>query len=163
MRSLPDLTHEHHARILSHVDRLPDLAEMIDGDDPAAFAARLDDEYAFIVGRLVPHMTVIETTLYGDLERLMDRRHSMAPMRREHDDLRRLIASLGNLRALAADGTIGDVERIGLRRILYRLYSLLKVHLAEEELYLGVLERNLSVEEKDALARAIEQACAEPI
>jgi hypothetical protein len=163
MQSLPDLTHEHHARILAHVDRLPELAEMIGRAEPALFAARLDEEYGFITGRLVPHMAVIETTLYGDLERLMEKRHSMTPMRREHDDLRRLIDSLGELRRRAVDGGLTEAEGIGLRRVLYRLYSMLKVHLAEEELYLGVLERNLSAEEKDALARAIERACAEPV
>jgi hypothetical protein len=163
MQSLPDLTHEHHARILVHVERLPTLAGMIGRVEPALFSAQLDEEYAFIVGRLVPHMAVIETTLYGDLERLMERRHSMTPMRREHDDLRRLIASLGDLRLRALDGPLADAERITLRRVLYRLYSMLKVHLAEEQLYLGVLDRNLSADEKDALARAIEQACAEPV
>ena len=45
--------------------------------------------------------------------------------------------------------------------MLYRLYAMLKVHLAEEELYLGVLDRNLSAEEKDALAQGIEHAADE--
>ena len=163
MHSLPGLTHEHHERILAHVDRLPELAEMIGRPDAPEFSARLDEEYAFIAGRLVPHMAVIETTLYGDLERLMEKRHSMVPMRREHEELRRLTASLGELRARAAEGGLSEAETIGLRRVLYRLYSIVKVHLAEEELYLGVLDHNLSAEEKDALAKAIERACAQPV
>jgi hypothetical protein len=52
---------------------------------------------------------------------------------------------------------------VGLRRVLYRLYALLEVHLAEEELYLGVLEHNLSDEEKDVLAGAIDHACSTPV
>jgi hypothetical protein len=50
---------------------------------------------------------------------------------------------------------------MALRRALYRLHSLLKVHLAEEELYLEVLERRLSDEEKDVLARSLDHAMAE--
>jgi hypothetical protein len=52
---------------------------------------------------------------------------------------------------------------MALRRALYRLHSILKVHLAEEELYLGVLDQNLTDEEKDLLARGIDHAMTEPL
>jgi hypothetical protein len=52
---------------------------------------------------------------------------------------------------------------MALRRALYRLHSLLKVHLAEEELYLEVLERRLSDPEKDVLARSLGHAMAESL
>ena len=60
-------------------------------------------------------------------------------------------------------GAFDRESAIGLRRVLYRLYSLLKVHLAEEEMYLRVIERELSAAEKDALARGMDHAAAEPI
>src|SRR3990172_7670376 len=129
MRSLPDTSHEHHEQIEPHVDRLPQLAEMIGRVTPEAFSESFQEECSFIIGQLVPHMEAIETTLYGRLEQVMDHRHSMAPM----------------------------------RRVLYRLYAMLKVHLAEEALYLGVLERNLSAEEKDTLAQGIDHAGARPL
>jgi hypothetical protein len=84
-------------------------------------------------------------------------------MRREHEELRRLIESLGRYRSRVASRTMTRAEEIGLRRVLYRLYSILRVHLAEEELYLGVLDHNLSAEEKDVLARGIDHAVAEPL
>ncbi len=161
--SLARTSHQHHERIEAHVDRLPELAEMIGREPPAAFRVSFEAEYRFIVGQLVPHMEAIETTLYGRLERLMEGRHSMAPMRREHADLRRLIDALGEYRADLATGGLNPAEGMGLRRALYRLYAILKVHLAEEELYLGVLDHNLSVQEKDLLARGIEHAVAEPL
>ena len=163
MRSLSQATHEHHAKIDPHVDRLPVLADMIGRATPAELAAALEDECRFIVGQLVPHIEAIETTLYGELERLMEHRHSMEPMRREHGQLRRLIETLDVYLELARNGCLGEAEGMGLRRVLYRLYALLRVHLAEEELYLQVLDRNLSAEEKDALARGIDHAAAEPL
>ena len=163
MRSLPDTSHEHHELIEPHVDRLPELAEMIGRVTPDVFAAAFQEECSFIVGRLVPHMEAIETTLYGRLEQVMDKRHSMAPMRREHEELRGLFASLCRYAELVAEGTMSEGDDIGLRRVLYRLYAILKVHLAEEELYLGVLDRNLSAEEKDLLAHGIDHANAEPL
>ncbi len=163
MRSLPDTSHEHHEKIEPHVDRLPELAEMIGRVTPEEFAAGFQEECSFIVGRLVPHMEAIETTLYGRLEQLMGKRHSMTPMRREHEQLRQLIGSLCKYSELVADGSLSRSDEIGLRRVLYRLFSILKVHLAEEELYLGVLDHNLTAEEKDALARGIDHAGAEPL
>jgi hypothetical protein len=163
MRSLPDTSHEHHELIEPHVDRLPELAEMIGRVKPDAFSVAFQEECSFIVGRLVPHMQAIETTLYDRLEQVMDSRHSMAPMRREHEELRGLFASLCHYSELVAAEQLGDADRVGLRRVLYRLYSMLKVHLAEEQLYLGVLDRNLSADEKDLLAQGIDHAVAEPL
>ncbi|MFI5254416.1 MAG: hemerythrin domain-containing protein [Candidatus Limnocylindrales bacterium] len=163
LRSLPQTTHQHHDQIEPHVDRLPELAELIGHVPAEEFASRFEAECAFLVGQLVPHMEAIETTLYGRLEDLMGTRHSMTPMRREHQQLEALFASLCAFRKEAAGGTLDQAGEIGLRRVLYRLYAILKVHLAEEELYLGVLDRNLSAAEKDALARGIDHAVAEPL
>lgn len=163
MRSLSETSHEHHEAIIVYVDLLPGLADLIGGDDTAALRDGFDHAYRFIVRRLLPHMETIETTLYGRLDQLMGRRHSMAPMRREHADLRRLIESLGRYRELLEQGPLETADGIGLRRALYRLHGILKVHLAEEELYLRVLDHNLSDEEKEVLARGIDHACAEPI
>ena len=163
MRSLPQTTHEHHDKIDPHVDRLPVLAEMIGRVSPEEFATSFETECGFIQGQLVPHMEAIESTLYGRLELLMGTRHSMTPMRREHQQLRGLFDSLCEYRKEAAGGTLDQAGEIGLRRVLYRLYSILKVHLAEEELYLGVLDQHLSDEDKDALARGIDHAVAEPL
>jgi hemerythrin-like domain-containing protein len=163
MRSLPETAHEHHEQIVPHVDRLPELAEMIGRVPPDVFAVRFEQECRFLLGQLAPHMEAIESTLYVRLEQLMGGRHSMAPMRLEHDQLRVLFQSLGRYSDIVAAGTLSPADEIGLRRVLYRLFAMLKVHLAEEELYLGVLERNLSAEEKDELARGMDHAVTEPI
>jgi hypothetical protein len=163
MRSLPDTSHEHHSQIEPHVDRLPELAEMIGHVTPEVFSVAFQEECSFIVGRLVPHMAAIETSLYGRLDEVMGERHSMAPMRQEHERLRALFASLCEYSELVADERLTDGDQVGLRRVLYRLYAMLKVHLAEEELYLGVLDRNLSAEEKDRLAQGIDHAGTEPL
>ena len=93
MRSLPDTSHEHHELIEPHVDRLPELAEMIGRVTPAGVG---DIPGGMQLHRRppVPHMEAIETSLYGRLEEVMDKRHSMAPMRQEHERLRALFASL---------------------------------------------------------------------
>jgi hypothetical protein len=161
--SLRTTSEDHHARLLPHVDRLVVLAEMIGHVECEAIHARFEEEYAFIVGQLVPHMEAIESTLYDRLERLMGGRHSMAPMREEHEAMQRLVEELGGYRHHVAACQWSAVEGLALRRALYRLHSILRVHLAEEELYLGVLEQNLSDDEKDVLARGIDHAMTEPL
>jgi hypothetical protein len=70
---------------------------------------------------------------------------------------------MGRYHELVVTGELGTPAIIGLRRLLYRLHALLRVHLAEEELYLRVLERNLSDEAIEALALGIDHATAEPV
>jgi len=163
MQSLRATTEDHHARLVPHVDRLLMLAEMVGTVDCSAIHSLFEEEYAFIVSQLVPHMTAIENTLYERLERLMDGRHSMAPMRQEHEAMGRLIDELGRYRQHVEGCSWSAVEGMALRRALYRLHAILKVHLAEEELYLGVLDRHLTAEEKDVLARGIDHAMTEPL
>ena len=163
MDPLAAAAHEHHDRLIPHVENLARLAARIDDGITPEFLVACEAEHRFIVGQLLPHMDAIETKLYGQLERLMEGRHSMAPMRREHAELRRLIESTGQYHDLVTTAQLGPAEAIGLRRALYRLHAMLRVHLAEEELYLRVLERGLSDAEKDELARGIEHAMAEPL
>ena len=163
LQSLRTTNEEHHARLVPHVDRLLTLAEMVGHVECSAIHRAFEEEYTFIVGQLVPHMEAIERGLYDRLEAVMGRRHSMAPMRQEHRTIARLVEELGRYRRHADGCTWSAVEGMALRRALYRLHALLKVHLAEEELYLGVLERSLTDDEKNLLARSMDHAGSEPL
>jgi hypothetical protein len=79
-------------------------------------------------------------------------------MRREHVELLGLIDELGHL--MDVELTLG--VRLRLRRVLYRMFAMLKIHLGEEEAYLSVLGSNLSDEEQQSLARAMDHAMADP-
>jgi hypothetical protein len=163
MDPLSRTSHERHERLVAHVERLGTLAGELDQGVTPGFVEACEAEHRFLVEHLVPHMAAIEATLYGELERLMDGRHSMAPMRREHAELRRLIQATGQYHDAVTGGHLGPAEAMGLRRALYRLHALLRVHLAEEQLYLRVLDGNLGDAEKRELARGIEHATAEPL
>ena len=154
---------EHHTRLLPHVDRLLVLAEMVGQVECSSLHALFEEEHAFITGQLLPYMDTVELALYDRIEALMDGRHSMAPMREEHRAIRRLVEELSRYREHAEGCSWSAVEGLALRRALYRLHALLKVHLAEEELYLGVLERSLTRAEKDQLARGLSHAMTEPL
>jgi hypothetical protein len=155
---------EHHERLATMLDGLPALADMLDERPrPARFEERFGTVYQSVTGTLLPHIERVEGSLYPELDRLMQNRHSMTQMRGEHDDIRGLVDRLGTFgEAIEADA-LGPAGTVGLRRVLYRLYALLKVHLAEEEEYLRVLEHNLSEDEQAELVRGLEHAVAEPL
>ncbi len=161
--SLRTTSEEHHALLLPHVDRLLVLAEMVGHVECSAIHSLFEEEHRFVVGQLVPHMEAIEHTLYDRIEAELGEHHSLTPMREEHVTIHRLVDELAGYQSHAEDCTWSAMEGLALRRALYRLYSLLKVHLAEEELYLEVLERRLTDGEKDLLARSLEHAMVESL
>lgn len=164
MTSVSIAGHEHHERINTMLDGLPVLAGMLDERPrPARFEDRYRTVYTTVTGTLLPHIESVEATLYPELDRLMQNRHSMTQMRREHDEIKSLVERLGTFAEAIEAEALGPAGTIGLRRVLYRLYALLKVHLAEEEEYLRVLEHNLSEGEQAELIKGLEHAVSEPL
>jgi len=151
MLALPNVAHEHHDVLLPHVEELAAIARSVGSAPSGDLVRRLAAEHRFITTHLLPHMDRAEATIYPEFERLLQNRHSMTPMRREHATLRALFEELDELRRQ----TMGVEVRHRLRRVLFRMYAMIEVHLAEEESYLAVLERNLSDAELDELARAM--------
>jgi hemerythrin HHE cation binding domain-containing protein len=156
--TLPQVSSEHHERLMHQVDRLPAVGDLIGSASPSELRPGVDELSAFLTGLLLPHMDAAERTLYPELERLLQNRHSMTPMRREHADIRKLVADLGRFQAMVDDGRLPTGDAVALRRVIFRLYALLKVHLAEEQLYLGIIEKGVSPDSADALAAAMEHA-----
>ena len=164
MITVSSASHEHHQRLTAMLDGLPGLAAMLDEQPrPARFEERFRTIHSALTGTLLPHIERVEATLYPRLDELMAERHSMAQMRREHDDIRGLVERLGTFGEALEEDALGPAGSVGLRRVLYRLYALLKVHLAEEEEYLRVLEVSLTEGEQAELARGLEHALAEPL
>jgi iron-sulfur cluster repair protein YtfE (RIC family) len=158
---MPTLTHvsqEHRDRLMSHVDRLPKLADEVGTVAWPQVSARVSDELGFLVGTLIPHMEAVDAAVHPELDRLMSCRLGMAPLEREHGEIRTLITGLGDLtgRLGTREPTSGEV--VELNRILVKLYSILKVHLREESLYVPILEHNLSTEQAEAIGLAMEHA-----
>jgi iron-sulfur cluster repair protein YtfE (RIC family) len=149
-------THEHHDRLKPHIDAMPEVGDLVGHTPPEELRPRLDELADFLDGLLIPHMDSAERSLYPELERKLQNRHSMGPMRREHQQIRELVASIGELRTRADARQLNTGDCVALRRSIFRLYALLKVHLAEEELYAAALEHGESDEEVARLASALD-------
>jgi iron-sulfur cluster repair protein YtfE (RIC family) len=146
---------EQHARLIAGVDRLAAMADRIDGAAQAGLGGQLDEACAFLEGRLLPHLEAAERVLYPELERLMQNRHSMTPMRREHGTIRALIADLDTHRRRLGGRGPSTGDAVALRRALFKLHALLRIHLAEEQLYADLVEHTLTPEAEANLAAAM--------
>ncbi len=155
MPTLTQVSTEHRQRLMPHVDRLPGLADSITTLPWVELAPQVAVEHAFFVEVLVPHMEAVEKGVHVELDRLLSCQLAMEPMEREHAEVRRLVDRLGDFgrKAILSEG-----EAIELNRVLVKLYSLLKVHLREESLYVPILERNLTTERCEALVVSMDHA-----
>ncbi len=70
----------------------------------------------------------------------------------DHVEVGRLARELGTLREVVDREGLSDERQAALRRVLYGLYTLVKVHFAEEEeIYLPLLEERLPASEAEEL------------
>jgi len=159
-QSFPQVAHEHHARLLHHVDAMPAIADSLLVATTADAHRSLADTATFLTGTLLPHVESSEQTVYPELERMFQNRHSMAPMRREHAEVRRLVAEYVALVGTAGSGPVTLGRSLAIRRVMFQLYALLKIHLAEEEAYLRIVEHGLTTDVADVLAAAMEHPIA---
>lgn len=154
--TLPRVTHEHHERLMGHVDHLPQLAELLLSAPVEELEPRLAEADDLFRGLLIPHLEAAEANLYPELERLMQNRHSMTPMRQEHETVRRRVAEYEKLRAAFVGRRPSVTQAVSMRRVLYRLYALLKIHLVEEEIYIHLIDRGVEPEAAEVLAAAMD-------
>jgi iron-sulfur cluster repair protein YtfE (RIC family) len=150
------LSVQHHARLMPHVDDLAVTGDLIGSATGAQLRPRLDEASDFLNRMLLPHMEASEAAIYPELERLMQNRHSMTPMRTEHARIRTLIRDLDARRSTVGPGRPSTGTVVALRRTLFQLHALLKVHLAEEQLYAEIVEHGLTPEALADLATAME-------
>jgi wyosine [tRNA(Phe)-imidazoG37] synthetase (radical SAM superfamily) len=165
MQPLTKVSHEHHDRLWGYVNQLDEMADCLNTDclDAGRMESGLQqlcELHDGLTTQLLPHMEAVEAAVHPTLERILVERGVPAPMPAEHDEIRRLVAALGEF----TDNPAAHEDRtavLSLRRVLLRLYVLLKTHLSEEEMYIPILEDRLTPDKEAAIARALDHVAAE--
>ncbi len=160
MHALSEVSREHHTLLRDRTRRLYELAECLCPDCLDTLGARSElPEIRAVVQELreslLPHMDAAEASIYPVLERLIDDPEASIPLRREHTEIRQLMARIDTILD-DADTAVDRYWVLALRRVMLRLHVLLKTHLVEWELYLPILEDRLMPEGEAALARALD-------
>lgn len=155
IQTLPRVAHEHHEVLVKHVDQMPEVGDaLLDAEGPEVHR-RATEVSTFLTTTLIPHVDAAERALYPELERMLQNRNSMAPMKREHVEIRRLVADFARLAGQIDGPRVAIGTRLAIRRILFQLYALLKIHLAEEEAYLHIVEHGVSEDVAEVLAAGL--------
>ncbi|HEY5303246.1 MAG TPA: heavy metal translocating P-type ATPase [Acidimicrobiales bacterium] len=124
--------HEEHrdvSRVISDLLRFTDDLKSVAGDSDLVEARRI---FRSLVDVVLPHEDAEEKLLYPALGVFLGGNDPMATMSRAHIEITHRIHRLGQL--LDEIGTSADeTDLIELRRTLYGLYAILKLHTAQEE------------------------------
>jgi uncharacterized membrane protein len=137
---------EIHSRIAAeHRDLAPGLAKIrstadaIDRLASAEALIELQATRAFLVDRLMPHEVDEDRAVYPVLARAMGSDDATSALHVTHTEIFHLIRLFGRLvDELPAGGPMPD-DKPDLRRVLYGLDAILRLHMAqEEELYASV-------------------------
>lgn len=106
----------------------------------------LNAAFSFLTRRLIPHAKAEDNTLYPVIGEILGSPRATATMSRDHTEIGKLTEELASLRSqISAAVSLAQLK--ALRRILYSLYALIKIHFAkEEEIYLPLLDQNLTAD-----------------
>ncbi|HEX5760073.1 MAG TPA: heavy metal translocating P-type ATPase, partial [Thermoanaerobaculia bacterium] len=133
-----------HRALAPDVDRLRAVADRLEEVPPAAARRQLAELRRFLEERLVPHERSEDSAAYPLVARAIGGEDPTAPMSRAHLEILHLVRLFGRL----LDELPGDEaeplpaeEQRDLRRLLYGLHAVLRLHFAQEdEQYLPLLE-----------------------
>ncbi len=145
--SVTEPLRQEHADLSPHVDELDNVAARL-GEWNAERAHQLATVVAFLREHLVPHARAEEAALYPMVERLTGAPGATDTMRADHVEIVRRIEQLAATTAQVGDGPPSGPHVEELRRRLYGLSAILRLHFAkEEEVLLPVLDAHLSADD----------------
>lgn len=153
---------DEHKELLPHIEKLRVAADLVGEASPEALSRSVDEAYEFLTRHLIPHAHAEDHALYPVVAKVMGAPQATATMSRDHVEVGRLTQELDTLRLRVARNEITGLNMKELRRVLYGLYALVKVHFAkEEEVYLPLLDERLNPLEARQMFTAMERAAGE--
>ena len=162
MEALTQPLREEHKELMPHIELLREVADQIGTIPMNTLMQRVSDTYMFLKHHLIPHAQAEEKALYPTVGRLLSAPIATATMSRDHTEIARLTEELAALKMHTSGTSFSASQEKDLRRVLYGLYAIVKLHFAkEEEVYLPLLDARLTEEEAQNLFETMESAARE--
>jgi iron-sulfur cluster repair protein YtfE (RIC family) len=162
LTALPQVVRDEHKEMVARIELLRTVADSIGSAPPEALREGAGQAYTFLIHQLIPHAQAEEQILYPTVGRLLCVLEATETMSRDHLEVIRLTEELEALRLHLFYAPLSESDEQALRRVLYGLYAIIKLHLAkEEEIYFPILEARLPAEEVDRLVEAMERTVTE--
>jgi hemerythrin-like domain-containing protein len=160
MNTLTKPLHEEHLNLLSRINALRSAADLVEeGMITATSRKSVLDSYHFLVQDVIPHAQAEDRVIYPVVQLIMGSEHSTATMSRDHEEIASLTQQLGTILKEIVQNTLAMEQANDLRRVLYGLYALIKLHYAkEEEIYMPLLDAHMQPDEARDMFAAFENA-----
>jgi heavy metal translocating P-type ATPase len=130
-----------HRELLGLVDRVRAVADGLERLPPPQALAEATAVHRFLTERLLPHEQAEDALLYPVVAELLGGEDPTATMSRAHAEIAHLTRLLGGVLTDLGPAGPEPEDLTDLRRILYGLYAILRLHFAqEEEAYLSLLD-----------------------
>ena len=134
-------TREEHRQLLPGVEGLRRTADRLEGMSPEALRAELVEARRFLLDELLPHDEREDAEVYPLVAARIGGDDPTAPMERMHLEIRHHALLLGRMLDELPPGEVAGDDLRDLRRVLYGLHAILRLHFAQEEQqYLPLLE-----------------------
>jgi iron-sulfur cluster repair protein YtfE (RIC family) len=162
MASITQPLRDEHKELYRQVENLRLAGDVVNESLTSLAHDKIELAYNFLTRQLIPHARAEEKELYPMVQKAMGASQATVTMTRDHVEVERLTEELGTLRVHKSQLSITFEQVNALRRVLYGLYALVKLHFAkEEEIYLPILDSKLTAEEAKAMFKAMEAAANE--
>jgi iron-sulfur cluster repair protein YtfE (RIC family) len=159
MASITQHLKDEHKELSPQVESLRLAGDIVNDSLTSQAHDKIEQAYTFLTRQLSAHAHAEEVALYPMVQKIMASDLSTATMVRDHAEIARFTAELGSLRVHPSQLTITSIQAAALRRVLYGLYAVIKLHLAkEEEIYLPLLDSKLTAEEAKSMFEEMEAA-----
>jgi iron-sulfur cluster repair protein YtfE (RIC family) len=153
-----------------HKELLPNIEALATAGDAVGVAPRdklveqVHASYEFLSKQLIPHAVAEDKVLYVEVDRLIGsdvKTQATDTMVRDHEEVGALTEKLEALATKLHDGELTTEDEQELRQVLYALNGIVGLHFAkEEEVYLPLLDRELSPEEAQKVFEQMEKITA---
>ncbi|HYF10969.1 MAG TPA: heavy metal translocating P-type ATPase [Actinomycetota bacterium] len=122
-----------HREFVPHLQLIRTVADRLDTYSPSEARAQLERIRWFLLERLPRHEEEEEEAVYPVVAQLMGGEDPMGSMERAHMEIEHLARVFGALVADLPDGAPTAEDLVDLRRVLYGLHAVLRLHFAQEE------------------------------
>ena len=122
-----------HLAIRADLDQLRTAADSLGGSRPAEAMVRMRQVHRLLVEEVQPHEEAEEAVLYPALDRLLGGNDATGTMSRAHAEITHQIRRFGQILDDVGSEGPDDEDIAELRRVLYGLHAILRLHTAQEE------------------------------
>jgi iron-sulfur cluster repair protein YtfE (RIC family) len=159
MNALTQPLREEHKELFPSVDRIRQVAELIGEAPISEIQQGVEEVYEFLAYHLKPHAEAEDAALYPVVQKVLGSPDATRTMSRDHVEVGRYIEELAALKEHLNGAAFTLEQTKSLRRVLYGVYALVKVHFAkEEEVYLPILDQRLTPAAAQEMFEAMEDA-----